>query len=131
MADVQAVVWRQHKVADDWPDAGRDEVVWISVRALDGAWSVTDEYIGAAGVGSNQAGKYGRFGIWFAKARCVDMPVVCLVEGGRPSFTDGRHRFAWLRDHGLAALPIEVPPSEAENFSIRFGTNDRAGTILT
>jgi len=79
MADVQAVVWRQHDVADDRSDAEQDAVVWIFVSALDAAWSsVTVEYVGAGGLGSNQAWKYKRFEGWFANERYVEMSSLCI-----------------------------------------------------
>jgi hypothetical protein len=33
------------------------------------------------------------------------MPTVALHAGGL-CFSNGRHRFAWLRDHGVEALPL-------------------------
>lgn len=132
VSDIHAIVWRPHGIADDWTDVEKDAVVWVSVSALDAAWSsVTDEYVGVEGVGSNQAWKYSRFEGWFANAQYVDMSSLSLDGEGRPSFTNGRHRFAWLRDQGLAALPIEVPPSEVCVFGARFGSDARIGTIIS
>ena len=35
--------------------------------------------------------------------------------------SDGRHRFAWLRDPGASALPICVPTEQAKIIKHRFG----------
>lgn len=113
-----------------WQDLTPDVLVWISVVALDLEWRVSDEYVGGGGAGSLHGGRYVKFGQWVAEARFVDVPVLCLDECGVPSFTDGRHRFAWLLDHDLRALPIEVPPDQADVFGARFGTAVRIGSIL-
>ena len=44
-------------------------------------------------------------------------------------FTDGRHRFAWLRDHGLQALPVDVGAESDISFRARFETHLRAGRL--
>ncbi|WP_143066275.1 hypothetical protein [Burkholderia cepacia] len=38
----------------------------------------------------------------------IDFHLLRLIVDGTVVFTDGRHRFAWLRDHGLRALSVEV-----------------------
>jgi hypothetical protein len=35
-----------------------------------------------------------------------------------------------VRDHGLLALPIEVPLDQAKVFEARFGTVERVGSML-
>jgi hypothetical protein len=45
-----------------------------------------------------------------------------LDDGGIITFTDGRHRVAWLRNHGVEALPVEVPPDQAATIQARLGT---------
>jgi hypothetical protein len=37
--------------------------------------------------------------------------------------------FAWRPDRGLAALPIEVPRSQAAQFMTRLGISDRVGVV--
>ena len=39
---------------------------------------------------------------------------------------NGRHRFAWMRDHGAEALPVAVLKSEANEIAKLVGTNARA-----
>ena len=43
---------------------------------------------------------------WIRKHRRLRMPHIGLDNLGIVSFTDGRHRFAWMRDHGAKALPV-------------------------
>ncbi len=83
-----------------------------------------------AGYGSLHGDRYAKFGRWLEAAVFVDVPVICLDENGVPSFAGGRHRFAWLRDHGLLSLPIEMPPNQAEVFGTRFGAVEQIGTVI-
>jgi hypothetical protein len=130
MADLSNIVWMQQPLGEGW-DVEPDPVLWISVAALDAAWRGCEDYIGPGGSRSLHVGRYGRFGEFFAHARSITMPSLCLDDEGAVSFTNGRHRFAWLRDRGLTALPIEVPPTHAALFTKRFGTSDRLGIVST
>lgn len=38
---------------------------------------------------------------------------------------DGRHRFAWMRDHGARALPVRTPADEAHEIAELVGTKLR------
>ncbi|MFJ1254092.1 hypothetical protein [Cupriavidus sp. CuC1] len=129
MADLLNIVWGQQPNGDGW-DVPPYPVIWISVAALEAEWRKTGDYISAGGVGSKHGGRYEHFGEFFSNAEFVFMPTVCLDDERRVSFTDGRHRFAWLRDRGLRSLPIAVPPDQAASFEARFGTSDRVGAIL-
>lgn len=129
MGWMAAPVWRRREFGEGWQEPMPDVLVWISVAVLDMAWRVSDEYVGNWGAGSLHGDRYSKFGLWVVGAPFVDVPVLCLDEYGVPSFTDGRHRFAWLRDHGLRGLPIEVPPDQAGAFDVRFGTAVRIGSI--
>jgi hypothetical protein len=48
------------------------------------------------------------------------------LESGEICFTDGRHRFAWLRDHGAQSMPIDIDPAIADEIRRRFVTSERA-----
>jgi len=127
---IDSPVWRRRGIGEGWEDTPPDALVWVSVAALDVAWCVSHDYVGVAGHGSLHGDRYAKFGRWLEAAVFVDVPVVCLEEDGIPSFADGRHRFAWLRDHGLRSLPVEVPPDQAEVFETRFGAVEQSGTVL-
>jgi hypothetical protein len=99
--------------------------VWIDVARLDAAWRGSQQYVGFGGQavpgGSAKPERYEGFGLWLEPGVDVHMPFVSLEDEG-VSFTNGRHRFAWCRDHGVAALPVEVCAAELAAFAERFGT---------
>lgn len=116
----------------EWTPLYPDPVVWISVVKLDASWrhDVT-YYVGkyATGPGNAQPSRYNRFGKWFAEAHpAVWIPHVGLIDGNI-SFSDGRHRFAWLRDHGVRVLPVTVSPEIGAEVRRRFGTKSRRSRL--
>lgn len=105
----------------------RDPIVLISVTRLDKSWKCDGGlYIRkhARGNGSASRAKYKRFGCWFRDALPVQMPHIGISEG-HVSFTNGRHRFAWLRDHGVRALPVTVTRENLAEIRRRFGIKRR------
>jgi hypothetical protein len=107
-------------------DIDPDEIVWVSVRKIERSWiKRPDEYVGPGGTGKAIAGRYKKVGAWIQLGNPLWMPWIVLADDGEISFTDGRHRFAWLRDHGVIALPIQVPSYCAEAVQTRFGTSAR------
>ncbi|HEX7934262.1 MAG TPA: hypothetical protein VF573_14470 [Paraburkholderia sp.] len=129
MSDLLNILWRQQPNADGW-DVAPDAVIWISVGALDAAWCESDDYVGHGAATSPHIGRYERFGDFFVGASFIFMPTVSFDDKGEVGFTNGRHRFAWLRDRGLRSLPIEVPPDQVAAFEARFGTVERIGCVL-
>jgi hypothetical protein len=53
------------------------------------------------------------------------MPHLSVREDRSIGFTDGRHRFAWVRDHGAAAIPVTTGPDGAAQLAALFGTHLR------
>lgn len=93
-----------------WPEAG-DVTVWIDVAKADIAWRRDDLYISPGA--PDHRYKYDRFGRWLMTAnKPLEMPHVTL-RYWTLSFTDGRHRFAWLRDNGIKSMPITTDPQIA------------------
>ena len=126
--DFRQLVWVQHPNGSGWTDAP-DPVIWAAVDRLDAVWRDTPEYVGVNGSGSDQEGKYEAVGTFLRCAigtRSIFIPTVS-IENGTAIFTDGRHRFAWLRDHGLRALPVEVDEDSVETCRTCFGTTERVG----
>jgi hypothetical protein len=115
----------------EWYPMYPDPVVWISVVKLDASWrrDVT-RYVGegAIGPGNGYPSRYKKFGEWFAEGHKIWMPHVGIT-GGHISFSDGRHRFAWLRDHGVRALPVTVSPDIEAEVRRRFGTRSRVSCL--
>ena len=70
----------------------------------------------------------GRFLSEFAGKLDLYVPTASLVDG-KVEFTDGRHRFAWLRDHGLTALPVEVGAECEAAYRRCFETDLRVGRL--
>lgn len=128
--DLDQLVWKQVPIGEGWDDEP-DPVIWTAVEALDRAWQSAEDYVGPGGVGSNQSGKYERVGAFLLRyaASCrLFMPSVSLFLG-QVEITDGRHRFAWLRDHGLQAIPVEVSSDDVAAFRARFETTRAIGPI--
>jgi len=119
--------WRYVPPADGWEDSERDVVAWVDVVALNRAWRRTDQYI-VPGGGNGQDQRYARVGEWFASNRHCNIVAASLDEG-TILFTDDRHRFSWLRDQGVVAIPIQISPLEAAEFEQLFSTPFRGSVI--
>jgi hypothetical protein len=106
-----------------------DWVILTNVEAFDEAWRAhePDYYIEYRGANSRQ--KYLGFANWFEDNPDipVEMPEVVMYEdpaSGRdwgPGFTNGRHRFAFLRDMGMPVIPMAVSRHGAQRFKKVFG----------
>ena len=126
MATPRTIALRWRHPAPAWiKESKRDSVVWVDVEQLDIAWRCTDQYVGLGGTGAAIAGRYKRFGEWLAHTeKAVMMPTIGLCDDGEVSFTDGRHRFAWLRDRGLKRIPAAVDKVSLESITARFGAGE-------
>lgn len=116
----RAVYWVPVQAAQGWSDY--DEIVWISISGVDASWQRDSSYIGHDATGAAIAGRYDKVGKRFERGDPMSMPVIDIGETGEVTFTNGRHRFAWLRDHAAAALPVQVSPDQAKMIRERFGT---------
>ncbi len=104
--------------------------MWVSVKKIDRSWRKdVGFHIGCGGTKHAIAGRYRRFGRWIRRREPIWMPAVCLGDEDI-AFTDGRHRFAWLRDHGVRFLPVQVPPEEANAIRERFGAAIRKSKLV-
>lgn len=102
-------------------EAGEDVPVEIDVAKLDASWRKDDAYIGPNGAGGIRT-RYPDFGTWFqARSEAVEMPEVSIGGFGEAVFVNGRHRFSWLRDHGVRRMPVIVPVDQVAAFRKRFG----------
>lgn len=91
--------------------------VWVDVRKLDASLQLENgHYVGLFGLGGI-AGKYEGVEQFLASGKAgLGMTTVCLRTRGDLRFVgiyDGRHRFAWMRDHGALALPVASLIGEA------------------
>lgn len=122
MAKYRTVRWK-----DQWGFG--DAVVWLDVAKADAAWKRDADYYIPIGAPENHH-RYREFGTWLLRAnRVVWMPHVTLWRG-QLSFTDGRHRFAWIRDHGADAMPVTTDPADAKKLSAKLGSAARITQIL-
>lgn len=102
-----------------------DETVWISVAKFEASWKRNRaQYIGPGGSGPAIGDRYEKFGAWLDRGEAaVEIPWVGLDQG-EIAFTNGRHRYAWLRDHGVKSMPVDVDPAIADEMRRRFGTTE-------
>lgn len=119
--------WRFIPPADGWENYERDVIAWVDVAAFDRAWRRSDQYVVPGGA-NGHGNRYRRVGEWFADHRHCNM-LVAGVDEGEARFTDGRHRFSWLRDHGVSAVAMQISPYEAAEFERLFGTTLRVSVI--
>ena len=115
-----------------WLPGDTDPVVWINVPKLDTSWKHdSDFYVSRGARGGETADrlKYRKFGAWFRQSLPVLMPRI-TIDNGRISFTNGRHRFAWLRDHGVCALPVTISPGKVAEVRRLFGTKSRTSRLF-
>ncbi|MFZ5784187.1 MAG: hypothetical protein ACOY4R_28665 [Pseudomonadota bacterium] len=98
MIDFKKIRW-----IDQW-NVG-DVAVWVSVAKVERRWR-RDEGLYLSPEVCKRQTRYLRFGEWIQTNSEVWMPVITLMDDGAISFTDGRHRFAWFRDHGLRTMQV-------------------------
>jgi hypothetical protein len=134
MTGKRCVLW----MPPTW-DLDRYRIIWVSVAKLDASWQKEPpSYYLPPG-----AGTY--IGRWLLaqSPRCrVKMPDIGWVPDvtrdarGRAigetgqyhvAFGNGRHRTAWMRDHGATALPVVVRnvDDQAEIIAAELGTVER------
>lgn len=97
-------------------------VVWIEVGKLDESWQQSSDYIGAGGSGAAIGNRYEKFGEWLVLGKPVGIPSIGLADD-KIEFIDGRHRFAWFRDHGLMQMPVHVNQGHSILIKSRFGAS--------
>lgn len=105
-------------------------VVWVDVVKADEMWRRTDPgcYVGPGGTGQATDDRYQRIGMEFSSNAFMEMPLMS-IDGAILGFTDGRHRFAWCRDHGDCCLPVITPAEAAEELVAFVGAACCGGSI--
>jgi hypothetical protein len=124
---MKKLAWRAIPFGEGWEDEPPDEVIWADLARLDAAWRCTAKWIGPGGAGQ-QGQRYTNFGLWLKQGLVVEMCCISLSDG-EVSFVNGRHRFAWLRDHHVVAIPVQVPAGSAAEFRQRFETDLQESVI--
>jgi hypothetical protein len=90
--------------------AAGDRLVRVNVVAFDQAWARDKSfYAGPGGVGeSTSPGRYNRFREFIKGRSDIEASEVGVMKNGAVGFTNGRHRFAVLRDMGLTSIPVSM-----------------------
>lgn len=111
-----------------WSQAtiGNDVLVWIDTEKVRASWEKDKDSYFDAPEGKNAIkGRIPRFDEWMKRGEAVRAPEVCLTQDGEISFTNGRHRFVWMLQHGIKTMPVAVPPEYADAVQDRFGSGKR------
>ena len=100
---------------DDNDEQQNFKLVRVNATKFDDMWKPSWQYIGKNGVGQT-GDRYQRFGEYIAT---TDAPIhaatVSVDVSGDISFTNGRHRFAWLRDAGMKNIPVAMDQDSINN----------------
>lgn len=101
---------------------GNDQIVWVDAEKVRASWA-KDKYFYFDGDEHPNAikGRIPRFDAWIKQGIPVNPPEVCLNDAGDIVFTNGRHRFVWMLQHGETRIPVAVPPEYVEEVKDRYG----------
>ncbi len=93
-----------------------NKLVNVDVGMLDQLWAKDHSlYIGPNGDGQIRT-RYQDFGNFLTtKPSVIYTPFVTVSNDGKVVFSNGRHRFAWFRDHGYKMLPIAMDNDSIKN----------------
>jgi hypothetical protein len=102
------------------------ERVWIDVSKLDQMLQLRPQFYVGHGGQNGIRERYARIGEFVALSKALDMPQVYIDRNrGFVDIYDGRHRFAWMRDHGAQALPVSAQADELTEIKRLVGTKSR------
>jgi hypothetical protein len=102
-------------------------VVQVDVARLDANLAATPSFhVGPGGVGASAiGGRYAEAHRFLTEAARTGKPVymtrIYVDKQGDASISDGRHRFAVLRDTGATTIPVVVPRSNAARVRRLYG----------
>jgi len=117
------IKWRKQ-----WGDD--DRIVWVNVAKLEIWWKAEGpSHYFVRGQGRPNA--YRIIEERVQRGEVLPMPHLSFYydNPNRIGFTDGRHRFAWVRDHGGAVMPVTFHRTEAARARKIFGTKRRICTV--
>ncbi len=106
-----------------WSDKtfGDDVIVWLNTMKINASWSKDrDAYFDRPDHPNVIGQRIPRFGDWLKKGDAIRAPEICLTDAGEVFFTNGRHRFFWMKSHGVKRMPFAVPSNQVEEFKRRF-----------
>lgn len=133
MAMPKRIEWVVPRGYDEQIRDGEKRVVWVDPLKFDADWAShrhsQDFYVGPGGTGGIGR-RYKTFDGWVRQGFPVEMPVVGFDGFGAPNFSNGRHRYAWMRDHGVRAMPFLVYGEDADRFDAEYGTAKRETVVM-
>ena len=105
-------------------ESNDETLVLVDVAKFDRLFSKSWQHIGVDGDGQIKT-RYADFGVFLVggeqkignrtvthrPATSVIASEVSIGAGGIVTFGNGRHRYAWLRDHGVRKMPMSMDPT--------------------
>lgn len=90
-------------------------LVNVNVEKLDNAWSRDSaNYIGPNGKNGIKD-RYQRFGEFSQTAKSIEASEIHVSSNGSIMFSNGRHRFAYMRDNGVSVMPVAMDNESIQN----------------
>ena len=120
-------------VVPRWARHRNYTLIPVSVSMLDKLWQRDRGfYIAPGASGSNEIkGRYERFDQFYKQdpSRDIEAPEIGLTDNPHApiAFDDGRHRFAWARDHGVDEIMVLVPAEQAGSIDKLLNLNEVSG----
>ena len=91
-------------------------LVVIDVAKFDAMFAKErDFYIGPGGTGNTIRDRYKRFQEFLQSNNRIEASTISVREDGRVDFINGRHRYAVMRDLGVARMPVVMTPESIEH----------------
>jgi hypothetical protein len=92
-----------------------EKMVNVDVQKIDQSWKKDHEfYIGPNGENGIR-NRYGNFGEFMKNTKdAIEVSEIGVGENGQVYFTNGRHRFAYMRDSGAKTLPVAMNDESIE-----------------
>lgn len=88
--------------------------VLVDVEKVDAAWKKGDQQHISPGGKGGVSGRYERFGEFWDDGNVVIAPLLNVRKNGTVEFNNGRHRFAYLRDHGFKQIPVSMDEEDLQ-----------------
>lgn len=99
-----------------------DKLVMINTQKVHDSWAKdTNFYFDGADHPNAIKGRISRFDAWVKNGIPVEAPEVNINHAGDIVFSNGRHRFTWMVQHGVEHMPVAVPEEHADEIAQRYG----------
>lgn len=127
-----AVKWTMRSLERGYQNTPDPDIrVWINIDTFDRLWLLSDQYIAVPGdAWDNQPEKFAKAGPLFSRGRADVMPEVGLDAKGIVGFSDGRHRYLWMRENGAEVMPLAVSKSQAKAVRALCGTRRQTSWFI-